>query len=224
MSLLPSVTETLRAWGVEPMACTRFCEQPDLPTVGGTKDPDVAAIVALRPDLVVVDEEENRREDADALRDAGLELLVTAVRSVADVGPTLARLAAAVDPGGAGDRIPDVPPSRTRRVSGFVPIWRRPWMTVNGDTYGSSLLEAVGIDNAFADHADRYPVVDDLAAVEAGVVLAPSEPYPFSERHRTELEAVAPVVFVDGRDLFWWGVRTPAALRRFRSSLADLPR
>ena len=80
VSLLPSVTETLRTWRLDPVACTRFCEQPDLPRVGGTKDPDVDAIVALRPDLVVVDEEENRREDAEALVAAGLEVFVTAVR------------------------------------------------------------------------------------------------------------------------------------------------
>src|SRR5207342_594436 len=90
-------TETLLALGVRPVACTRFCEQPGLPTVGGTKDPDVDAIVALRPDLVVVNDEENRREDADALRAAGLTLHVTTVRSVADVAPCLTALASAVD-------------------------------------------------------------------------------------------------------------------------------
>ena len=72
VSLVPSVTETLLAWGVTPVACTRFCEQPDLPHVGGTKDPDVDAIVALAPDLVVMCVEENRWEDAAALSAAGL--------------------------------------------------------------------------------------------------------------------------------------------------------
>src|SRR5260221_3802588 len=94
-SLVPSATETLLVLGVTPVACTRFCERPDLPHVGGTKNPDVAAIVALRPDLVVVDEEENRREDADALSATGVAVHVTAVRSLADVEPTLAALAAA---------------------------------------------------------------------------------------------------------------------------------
>ena len=84
VSLVPSATETLLALGADVVACTRFCEQPDLPHVGGTKNPDVAAIVALAPDLVVVDEEENRREDAEALVAAGVELLVTSVRSVDD--------------------------------------------------------------------------------------------------------------------------------------------
>ena len=47
VSLVPSVSETLRRWGIEPVAVTRFCEQPDLPTVGGTKAPDVAAILEI---------------------------------------------------------------------------------------------------------------------------------------------------------------------------------
>src|SRR3954471_23264780 len=96
VSMVPSLTETLLAWDVVPVACTRFCERPELPHVGGTKDPDIAAIVALQPDLVVVDKEENRREDAAALAAAGIRVHVTAVRSVADVAPALAALTAAV--------------------------------------------------------------------------------------------------------------------------------
>jgi ABC-type enterochelin transport system substrate-binding protein len=67
VSLVPSVTETLLAWGLPVAACTRFCEQPDLVHVGGTKDPDLDAIVGLEPDVVVMDREENRRDDAEAL-------------------------------------------------------------------------------------------------------------------------------------------------------------
>ena len=55
VSLVPSVTETLLAWGIKPVACTRFCEQPTLAHVGGTKDPDIGQIVALQPDLVLLD-------------------------------------------------------------------------------------------------------------------------------------------------------------------------
>ena len=216
VSLVPSVTETLCAWQVPPVACTRFCERPELAHVGGTKDPDVARIVELRPDLVVVDEEENRREDADALVRAGVTLHVTAVRSVEDVGPTLLALATAVDVAAAVGVDVDVGPPRPSGPRAFVPIWRRPWMTINADTYGSTLLAAAGIANAFADAPDRYPTIElnDAVARHADVVLAPTEPYPFGERHRAELETIAPVTFVDGRDLFWWGVRTADACRR----------
>ena len=89
VSLVPSVTETLLAWGVVPAACTRFCEQPDLPHVGGTKNPDVEAIVALRPSLVVMCDEENRREDADALAAAGVPVHSCSPRSVAEVAPVI---------------------------------------------------------------------------------------------------------------------------------------
>src|SRR5258708_29557000 len=93
VSLVPSVTETLLDWGIVPVAVTRFCEQPTLPQVGGTKDPDVAAIVAMAPDLVVLCEEENRREDAPAVASAGLAQHVLTIRSVHDVEPQLRDLA-----------------------------------------------------------------------------------------------------------------------------------
>jgi ABC-type Fe3+-hydroxamate transport system substrate-binding protein len=216
VSLVPSVTETLLAWGVAPIACTRFCEQPSLPAVGGTKDPDVAAIVDLDPDLVVVDEEENRREDHEALVAAGLDVHVLAIRSVADVDAQLGRLAGRL--GTRWDPVGDVH-VRPRRGSAFVPIWRRPWMALGVPTYGSSLLDALGIDNLFASSAYPEVTLDDARIARPDVVLAPSEPYPFSERHRAELETIAPVCFVDGKDLFWWGARTRQAIGRLEATL-----
>ncbi len=90
-----------------------------------------------------------------------------------------------------------------------------------GPTYATSLLAAVGVANVLADRG-AYPRVDLAAMAEArpDVVLAPSEPYPFAERHRRELETVAPVVLVDGRDLFWWGSRTPGATARLGEAVA----
>jgi ABC-type Fe3+-hydroxamate transport system substrate-binding protein len=221
VSLVPSVTETLLAWGVTPVAVTRFCEQPALPHVGGTKDPDVAAVVALAPDLVVLNEEENRKEDADALAAAGLDLEVLTVRSVADVTTALAGLARRL--GLEAPEVPGPPPAPPPAVAtAFVPIWRRPWMACGEDTYGSSVLAHLGIANVLAGRPERYPsaTLDEVAALAPDVVLAPSEPYPFGERHVAELSAVAPVELVDGQDLFWWGVRTPAALARLGERLA----
>jgi len=217
VSLVPSVTETLLAWGVVPTACTRFCEQPGLAHVGGTKDPDVAAIVELAPDLVVVDEEENRREDHDALVAAGIPVHVLAVRDLAGLDEQMERLAEAVGGRWAPlGRLPEPPPSRRA----YVPIWRRPWMALGEPTYGSALLRTLGVANVCgADGA--YPEVDLVGAADRGadVVIAPSEPYPFAERHRAELESVAEVVFVDGRDLLWWGSRTTGALERLGEEL-----
>ena len=226
VSLVPSLTETLLDWGIEPVGVTRFCEVEGFPLVGGTKNPDIAAIAALEPDVVLMDREENRRPDAEALEAAGMTVAAVHVRSVADVGPALEQVAAAVGyhgptPGGAGEDGVTVAPSP---VAVWVPIWRRPWMTVGAATYGTSILAASGFDNIYATSTDAYPEVDldDARARNPVFVLAPSEPYPFKERHRRELEQVAPVVFVDGRDLFWWGSRTPAARRRLARLAAGL--
>lgn len=226
VSLVPSLTETLLDWGIAPVGVTRFCEVEGFPLVGGTKNPDIAAIVALEPDVVLMDREENRRPDAEALEAAGMTVAAVHVRSVADVGPALEHVAAAVGhhgptPVAAGEDGVAAPPSP---LAVWVPIWRRPWMTVGAATYGTSILAASGFDNIYAPSADAYPEVDldDARGRCPAFVLAPSEPYPFKERHRRELEQVAPVVFVDGRDLFWWGSRTSAALRRLVRLAADL--
>jgi ABC-type Fe3+-hydroxamate transport system substrate-binding protein len=225
VSLVPSVTETLLAWQVDVVACTRFCEQPQLAHVGGTKDPDIDAIVALQPDVVVVDREENRRDDAQALQSAGLAVHVTHVVHIDQVEPTLRLLSQAV---GIEERsiasearaVADIPLDMTA----FVPIWRRPTMSFGARTYASSMLARLGVRNALADHADTYPTVDaaDVVALEPDLVLLPSEPYPFAERHLAEYQRSFPharVMLVDGQDLFWWGVRTAQAVDRLRAVL-----
>ena len=224
VSLVPSITETLLAAGVRPLAVTRFCPSSgSVPTVGGTKNPDLDAIAALRPDVVLMDREENRAEDAAALESAGIAVVATDVCSLDDVAPACAALEEAVGADLGVEALEIGPPTGGWKV--FVPIWRRPWMTVNRQTYGSSLLEAAGLVNVFADSDQPYPTIDlDLAAGRRpDFTLAPSEPYAFKEKHRAELEAVAPVRFVDGQDLFWWGWRSASAVVRFRQMAAALP-
>jgi ABC-type Fe3+-hydroxamate transport system substrate-binding protein len=234
VSLVPSATETLLALGVTPIACTRFCEQPGIHTVGGTKDPDVARISLLKPDLVVVNDEENRFEDVDRLAKLGLAVHEMSPRSVAEVGPAVAALAEAV---GADVPEPFRPEAwlawlverRTQRRGEprrtFVPVWRRPWMTLAGDTYGSSLLQLLGCFNVFTGRKVRYPTVElaEAAARRPELVLLPTEPYPFKERHVTEVAEGIPgadVRIVDGQDLFWWGIRTPDAVDRLSAALS----
>jgi len=219
VSLVPSVTETLLAWQITPVGVTRFCEQPSLPTFGGTKDPDLDAIVDLAPDLVVMCHEENRLEDFDALVGAGLRVQALRIESMADVDRGMADLAEAV--GAVTPAAFVAPRHEGPRRTAFVPIWRRPWMTLADDTYGASLLAALGVDVIVASGEGRYPemALSEAATRRPDLVLAPSEPYPFAARHVAELEAVAPVVLIDGQDLFWWGARTPAAFARLSAVL-----
>jgi ABC-type Fe3+-hydroxamate transport system substrate-binding protein len=214
VSLVPSATETLLAWDVTPIAVTKFCEQPDLAHVGGTKDPHVDAIIELHPDLVVMCDQENRKEDYERLCDAGLNVFAFTITHVDHVDPQLAKLSQVLERNHtrADDTAEKV--AATARV--FVPIWKRPWMTINADTYASSVLASLGLVNVFADAATRYPEVTeaDVLTAQPNVVLAPSEPYPFTERHRSLLEQFGQVRFVDGKDLFWWGIRTASARSR----------
>jgi ABC-type Fe3+-hydroxamate transport system substrate-binding protein len=223
VSLVPSATETLIEWGQPPVAVTQYCEQPGYPTVGGTKNPDLEAIVALAPDLVVMCTTENLREHAEQLTAAGLRVHAVDLHTLADNGPEMVRLAEAVGqpelgsgPWPSGEAVPE-------HLRAFVPIWRRPWMTISGRTYGSTLLAAIGVGNVFADHPDWWPevTIEEVADQRPDVVLAPSEPYEYKPEHLAELAEVAPVIEIDGRDLFWWGQRAPAAVERLRAQLVE---
>jgi ABC-type Fe3+-hydroxamate transport system substrate-binding protein len=224
VSLVPSSTETLVELGADVTACTRFCEQPGLRHVGGTKNPDLDAIVALAPDVVVMDREENRVEDHDALVARGCRVVTSDVRSIDDALAHVDELAALV---GAKPPVRGRLPARETGVrrSAFVPIWRRPWMSIGAATYGASVLDHLGIDVVIGAATGPYPSVDidEIAALAPQLVLVPSEPYEFSDGHVAELRGLmarSEVVRVDGQDLFWWGARTPRAIERLRAVLA----
>lgn len=246
VSLVPSWTETLCAFGLEAslVGVTRWCVHPKeilakVEKVGGTKDPDVARIVALAPDLVVCEKEENRKPDVEALRVAGLDVWLSDVRSLDDarrdvlaLGAATGRdeaargLAARIDAAAreARDRAP-----AARDV--FVPVWRRPWMTLTRDTYAHDVLASAGARNVFADAPGRYPErsPEDARAAGAAYALLPTEPYPFHEKldaAREELVAAgfAPerIGLVDGEALTWYGARTPEGLRVVADAVARL--
>jgi hypothetical protein len=183
------------------------------------------------PDLVIVNNEENRVEDARTLADAGIALHDLSPRSVSEVGPELVALCERIDvpvpsPFGANEWDAWLASVLSPRwYDAFVAVWRRPWMSLASDTYGASLLDLLGVGNVFADSRERYPEVAlaEVAARAPNIVLLPSEPYAFSERHAREVRDEVPgvpIVFVDGRDLFWWGTRTPAAAARLKDALA----
>lgn len=172
VSLVPSDTHSVIALGAADrlVGRTTYCDSPearDVATVGGTKDVDVDAVIALAPDLVIANQEENTRTALEAL--AGrVPLVVSLPRRVAHGIAHLARLARIL---GVADREPGR--SLIRRgyalrgasalgPSAFVPIWMDPLMTFNADTFGSDVLAQVGISNAFGDRLRLYPLAADL--------------------------------------------------------------
>jgi len=213
VSLVPSLTEALAS--VERAAvvgATDWCTHPadlDVRRVRGTKNPDLAAVRALAPDVVVANKEENRELDVRRLREAGVAVWVTDIATVPDAVASLERLVDALrwarpvwlDRSRALWCGP-VPPV-TRRV--VVPIWRDPWMVVGGDTFTSDLLRRLGWANVYADQP-RYPHVEltDLDASGADVVLLPDEPYAFGPDDGPEA-LTTPTELVPGRLLTWYG-------------------
>lgn len=232
VSLVPSLTAALAALGVADclVGVTDYCRRgaPSAAArVGGTKFPSVDAVLALDPDLVLANREENRAEDVAALRAAGVEVLVTYPRAVADVAPMLRAVGTAV---GAS-------PSAVERAAGAVEeaaavaergrpaapvpvvalIWRKPWMGVGTDTYVDDLLACSGFANLLGGLDGRYPRLDaeTVRGLHPRLVLLPSEPYAFDV---SDLPAVHELFgrvatrFVDGELLTWHGPDTAAAL------------
>ncbi len=229
VSLVPSLTEMICWLGCEEMLVgrTTFCTEPasvrGVRAYGGTKNPKVSAIVALRPDLVVANKEENRREDIEALRAAGLDVLVTDPNSVAEAVTMIAELAQRLGRERSALTLTSEIalelakiPQLQRRV--FVAIWKEPLMGLAADTYGHDLLLHAGGQNILAQRT-RYPAVSRQEAVDLKpeLILLPDEPYPFNQADADEWSTIAPTRVVDGKLLWWYGPRIPAALRELRA-------
>lgn len=243
VSLVPSLTETLYALGAGDrlVGATRYCVEPaaalePVPRVGGTKNPDRGKIAALSPDLVLVNDEENRREDIAWLRQR-FEVFASMPRSILDVADVLRELGARFE---ASEEVEamlleieaqraraEVESLQRRPIRVFYAIWKKPWMSINSDTYIHDFLRSAGAINVTADCADRYPrfADTDLAALAPDLVLLPDEPWEFGPDDRTELDTRrlfgnAATLLVDGKDYCWHGSRTPQGLGRAIDTLA----
>lgn len=247
VSLCPSTTETLAALGLLPslVGVTRFCIHPAagveaIPKVGGTKDPDLDRILALEPDLVFLNAEENRREDYEALRarlPASTTLDVSHPRGVDEVAPLLRRVGAltgtqplaeryAAELEASLERLAALP-GRSFRVAYL--IWRKPWMAVGPGTYVSDLLARAGGENVLSDAARPYPEIElsVLASKAPELVLLPDEPFPFTDKHLPELHDALPsarLQLVSGDDCCWHGVRSIRGVELMYAIRSELAR
>lgn len=218
VSLVPSMTEAMAS--VRPAALvgvTDWCTRPpDLQGRGaqrvrGTKNPNVPAIVALDPDVVVVNKEENRQLDVRRMRDAGLRVWVSQIETLPQAFAAYDQLFDVVLRWPRPDWLERARTlwSRVPPVGGcvVVPIWRDPWMVVGSRTFAGDVLRRLGWRNVFCDHPERYPHVPirDIDEAGADVALLPDEPYVFGPGDGPEAFTRTRVQLVSGRLLTWYG-------------------
>jgi iron complex transport system substrate-binding protein len=239
VSLCPSITESLVAMGLADslVGVTRYCIHPKealaaIPRVGGTKNPDLAAIRSLKPDIVFCNSEENTGKDIDLLK-REFRVDVSHPRTVAEIPSLLRRFGVLTAKEKESEEISLKVEEALERVEAGVRsgaaaaeaprfryaylIWKDPWMIIGPRTYIADLFRRVGGSLSFKEEIfseSDYSTISEsvIIASSPDVLILPDEPYRFRERDaefwRERLSASTRVVLVSGDDFCWHGVRT----------------
>ena len=228
VSLVPSLTETLFDLGAgeDVVGITDFCIFPpglNVPRLGGTKNPRVDEIRALRPDVVYMNSEENLRRHADAIAEFA-HVDVSEPKSVEDVVTLIARLGDAHHLQTRAQALIDELRGELAAMPGrsftfAVPIWKSPWMWCGGDTYVSRLVACAGGVNVVGERS-RYPQIDlaEVLAMKPEVVFLPDEPYLFTDDDASAID-VKTIGPFPGHLFTWHGTRTIQGLRFLRDAI-----
>jgi iron complex transport system substrate-binding protein len=185
VSLVPSNTESLfdLGFGERVVGITDYCVHPaeklvGLQRLGGPKNPRIPDLLALHPDLVIANQEENTPASVQALRAAGVPVWVTFPHNVRQSLEVLWQMAQLFRSQKAAAQVQlleqnlaweQAAASSRPKLRYFCPIWYaetqdgQPWyMTFNNQTYCHDLLEVFGGENVFAERERRYPLAADL--------------------------------------------------------------
>ena len=245
ISLVPSLTETLCAVGGEArlVGITAFCiwpknllSDPHIAKVGGTKTVNRERVLELKPDLLLVNLEENELTDIDFFK-ARVECYVNGVKTVAQGIETLRELGSLIGTSAIAEPLAEKAEAELRAIQSrvaefraaggrdpkiFYPIWREPWMSISCDTFIHDHLQTCGAQNIFADKPGRYPEIslDEVVAAAPDIVWLPSEPYHFKEKDAQEIGKLSSlpaaqkgrVELVDGDNVCWFGARQTEGL------------
>lgn len=244
VSMVPSWTETLIEAGVNVVGRTRFCIHPvgqisTIPAVGGTKDWNWEKILQLKPDLIILDKEENPLLMAQQQE---IPFIATHVTSVTDMPKQLMYLSEHLNNSKLSElsqdwkKLIDKPvlkqnvndlnipaliqwgqkPDGTIKKIIYI-IWKNPWMTVSADTFIGSVLSYSGLKELLPTYANKYPQIDldNIAEKQSTLLLFSSEPFPFIKKAEGLKELGFPYGFVDGESLSWFGIRSLRYLQLF---------
>ncbi|MFE3784330.1 helical backbone metal receptor, partial [Amycolatopsis sp. NPDC059090] len=230
VALGPSLTEAVEVSAPGRLiGATDYCTHPadlDVERVGGSKYPKLDRVLALEPDLVLANSEENRPEDVETLRANGIPVFVmAAAESVPAALGSLRRIFGQVygidEPewlDTADELWREVEPVRYRAV---IPVWRKPWIVLGRDTFAGDVLRRVGIENVYSGHSERYPrpSLEELQKTGADLVVLPDEPYEFTQDDGPGFFPEMRPVLVSGRYLTWYGPSLVDAYAALRESV-----
>lgn len=242
VSLVPSQTELLAAIGLneEVVGITKFCVHPNhwfrsKQRIGGTKNVNIEKVRALQPDLIIANKEENERDQVLELEKiapvwtSDIHSIEEALSMMQSMGALTGKTAEATS------LIKKIEEKRRllqkqlidkkERLRVVYLIWKDPYMAAGGDTFIDTMLQTCGWENCLGNRM-RYPEINlsELAQIRPDLVLLSSEPYPFQQKHITELEQVLPdtkVVLADGEMFSWYGSRMADAFDYFRKMLQE---
>lgn len=233
VSLCPGITDTLFALNLqgEVVGRTRFCIHPapevkTVKAVAGTKDIKLEAILALQPDLIIAEKEENTKEIVETL-EQHVPVYVAEVQSVEESYTMIQNLGDITNRKQQSEELISSIQDGFNSLQGITSgsalyvIWKKPYMAAGDTTYIHSLLEKLGFQNTIAEFPGRYPqlTTQNIQQANPDLVLLASEPYPFKEKHIPEFQEMLPnskILPIDG-EMFWYGPRMLEAASYFKN-------
>lgn len=233
VSLVPSQTELLHYLGLEEevIGITKFCVHPQIwfsnkNRVGGTKNVDIEKIKSLQPDLIIANKEENVKEQIEQLQTVA-PVWISDVNNFGDAISMIRSIGGLIAKETATEKLiteielafSKLQTTNYKLQTAYL-IWRKPYMTIGGDTFISDMLRKCGLQNVF-ESENRYPEISVEAIKERGakLILLSSEPYPFKEKHLEEIKLQIPgikILMVDGEMFSWYGSRMIYAAQYFK--------
>ena len=240
ISTVPSQTELLFDLGLsnQMAGVTRFCVHPSLmpahvQQIGGTKNLDIQKIISIQPDLIISNKEENEKEQILELSKY-FPVWMSDTATVKDAYEAISELGMICRKEEQAQEIIknlhhaqiEFSGSEFERKKALYLIWRKPWLSVGGDTFIHDMMEHAGFENILKDEK-RYPEIDwnYVRNADCEIILLSTEPYAFSERHFSEIRDFVPgvkVILVDGEMFSWYGTRMLKAFPYFFSIRSEL--
>ena len=244
VSLVPSQTEFLYSLGLnnEVVGQTIFCIHPEEKRnvntiIGGTKNLKLDLIAQLKPDLIIGNKEENEQKQIEYLMQH-FPVWMSDITTLNDSYEMMNKIAEIVDKKNqAAQMIHQIKldfmqlkilvneQKNSPTVAYF--IWRKPYMVVAKNTFINHLMEILNFENVFANNTERYFDVSDEEIINKNpeIVLLSSEPYPFKQKHISEIQNLLPkakIIIVDGELFSWYGSRLRFSANYFKKLLAQI--